>query len=75
MNRFEQTKIPFKRPFLISFFPITAFIIILVLFMGGIHSVSDTTFMKQQESLETALTRSIAHCYAVEGAYPPSLEY
>lgn len=30
---------------------------------------------KQQESLETALSRSIAQCYAVEGMYPPSLNY
>ena len=27
------------------------------------------------ESLENALNRSITQCYAVEGAYPPSLAY
>ena len=35
----------------------------------------DTTAAKQLESLETALSRSIAQCYSVEGMYPPSLKY
>ena len=50
-------------------------IVILLLFLWGIQSVSDTTAAKQQESLESALARSIAQCYAVEGMYPPSLNY
>lgn len=49
--------------------------ILLIVFLLGLSSISDTTIAKQQESLETALTRDITHCYAVEGYYPPSLEY
>ena len=30
---------------------------------------------RQKESLENAITRSITHCYAVEGSYPASLDY
>ena len=41
----------------------------------GIGSVGESTLSKQQESLETALEHSISQCYAVEGCYPPSLEY
>lgn len=48
---------------------------LFVLFLQGIGSVSESTLSKQQESLETALERSISQCYAVEGSYPPSLEY
>lgn len=55
--------------------PLLTGLLILLLFLQGVQSVSDTTAAKQQESLETALSRSIAQCYAVEGMYPPSLNY
>lgn len=74
MNRFEQTKLPLRHG-IVRYLPLAAFIFILILFLSGIRSVSSTTLAKQQESLETALERDIAQCYAVEGAYPPSLEY
>lgn len=64
-----------KHSIIASLFPLTAFAILLFLFLGGVNSVSDTTLAKQQESLETALNRSISQCYAVEGIYPPSLDY
>ena len=70
MNRFEQKSMSFGRK-LVYLLPVLAF----VLFLQGIGSVSESTLTKQQESLETALGRSISQCYAVEGCYPPSLEY
>ena len=74
MNRFEQTRIPFNRIF--SFlYPLITFILLLALFLGGIRSLNKTSYEKHQESLENALNRSISQCYAVEGVYPPSLEY
>ena len=74
MNRFEQKHISFGRK-LLFLLPVLAFLILFVLFIQGISSVSESTLSKQQESLETALERSISQCYAVEGSYPPSLEY
>ena len=74
MNRFEQKSMSLGRK-LIYLLPILAFVILFVLFLRGIGSVSESTLSKQQESLETALERSISQCYAVEGCYPPSLEY
>lgn len=73
-NRFEQSSpgIWHRLSFLLS---TAAFLILLLLFLGGIRSVSDTTAAKQLESLQTALSRSIAQCYAVEGMYPPDLQY
>ena len=73
-NRFEQSSpgIGHGLSFLLS---VAAFLILLFLFLGGIRSVSDTTAAKQLESLQTALSRSIAQCYAVEGMYPPDLQY
>lgn len=73
-NRFEPNPLGFV-PRLISVLPLLVGILILIFFLRGIQSVSDTTAAKQQESLETALSRSIAQCYAVEGMYPPSLAY
>ena len=74
MNRFEQKNMSFGRK-LVYLLPILAFLVLFVLFLQGIGSVSESTLTKQQESLETALGRSISQCYAVEGCYPPSLEY
>lgn len=74
MNRFEQNNISLGRK-LVYLLPVLAFVVLFVLFLRGIGSVSESTVSKQQESLETALERSISQCYAVEGCYPPSLEY
>lgn len=73
-NRFDQNSINPLRS-LIYLLPLLGFIALFILFYRGISSVSDTTTAKQMESLENALHRSITQCYAVEGAYPPNLEY
>lgn len=73
-NRFDQNRINPLRS-LIYLLPLLGFIALFILFYRGISSVSDTTTAKQMESLENALNRSITQCYAVEGAYPPNLEY
>lgn len=49
--------------------------VILVVFWLMVNTVSETTVERQQESLSRALNRDIVHCYAVEGYYPPSLDY
>lgn len=74
MNRFEQGSSSLGRR-IVFLLPIAAFVILFILFLGGVRSVSDATYEKQLESLETALSRSIAQCYAVEGMYPPDLQY
>lgn len=73
-NRFDKDSLVSIRSLFYSL-PFLLLIAILVLFIVGISSVDDTTYAKQMESLETALHRSISQCYAVEGVYPPSLEY
>ncbi|MGN1159743.1 MAG: hypothetical protein ACI4SE_06045 [Lachnospiraceae bacterium] len=74
MNRFGKghRSIAFLRKFHLS---ILAFIVLMVFALYGLQNVSDKTYQSQRESLESALERSIAHCYALEGTYPPSLEY
>lgn len=51
------------------------FPLLIIFFLYGLSSLSESTISRQQESLETALNRDIIHCYAVEGFYPPSLSY
>ncbi len=55
--------------------PLVAFIILFLLFFRGISSIDQASVEQQQEILATSLQRNITQCYALEGTYPPSLEY
>lgn len=55
--------------------PLLLFIIVILLFLYGINQVSGSQVMDEQKYLENALMRDISHCYAIEGTYPPSLQY
>ncbi len=54
---------------------ITIFALIVVFFLMAVEYSGRSTIEKQQESLENAISRDIVQCYAIEGMYPPSLEY
>lgn len=77
MNRFasktNESPTVFSR--LLRMLPLILGIVIIILFLIGVNYVSTSSLDKQQESLETAISNDIAQCYAVEGTYPPSLEY
>ena len=51
------------------------FLAIIILFTVAISSFSRVNIEKQEESLESAIQRTITQCYALEGTYPPSLDY
>lgn len=74
MNRFGKNNF-FFRPVKFIKLPVIAFIVLIVLFLNGVNSISVTTTEKQEESLHNAVYRSIIQCYAVEGTYPPNLDY
>ena len=74
MNRFQQPRKPYRNT-LGTLLSLLIFLGIFLLFYQGIQSVSETTLSQQQESLENAIQKSAVHCYAVEGAYPESLDY
>lgn len=73
-NRFNRRKTGQLSLFVHSL-PLIIFLVIFCFFIFGVNSISNTTRTKQQENLETALSRSITQCYAVEGMYPPDLDY
>lgn len=74
MNRFHRQKNLLGKYFL-PLLPLGIFFIIFLLFFQGVGSVSETALAEQQKSLKEAIHRSAVHCYAVEGAYPQSLDY
>lgn len=75
MNRFSNNRKRFSFGIKATYVSAALFLFLLILFLFGVNDISKTSVAKQQESLETALQRDIVHCYAVEGAYPPSLNY
>lgn len=74
MNRFSNDDNSRLR-LLIRWLPLLIGIVILCVFMLGVNYVSESSINNQQESLDKAISRDIAQCYAVEGTYPPSLSY
>ena len=73
MHRFEYQKHSrFSGRLLI---PICMFLLVMILFLSGISSLSESTTARQKQALENAITQSISYCYSVEGVYPESLEY
>ena len=74
-NRFSSSnKISYPKK-IMRYLSAALFIALFIIFIAGVDNVSETTEARQQESLETAIQRDIVHCYAVEGTYPPSLDY
>lgn len=51
------------------------FLCILVLFAVLSTRVKTANETQQMEILEKAVTRTITECYALEGAYPPDIDY
>lgn len=54
---------------------VAIFVAVMVMFFLAVDASGRSSIAKQQQSLESALNRDIVQCYAIEGRYPPSLEY
>ena len=54
-------------------------VLLLITMVFGVAFVSNLAFsensVRNREVLEKALNRNISQCYALEGMYPPSLDY
>ena len=75
-NRFDNEKHIFAlSPTLYRVISVAIFALIVVFFLMAVEYSGRSTIEKQQESLENAISRDIVQCYAIEGMYPPSLEY
>lgn len=74
MSRFTRKR---TAPHLLRRFAVSAFVFccIAVFLLFGSSRVQKTADDSQAESLRLAIVRSAVQCYAVEGAYPESLDY
>lgn len=48
---------------------------VLYLFLMGTQSIASKTEAEQLNVLDQAIRRATIQCYAIEGRYPPSVEY
>lgn len=74
MNRFAKTKKQYTLLRELAL-PMLVFAAVLLLFVGGLRSVTAATESEQLKSARQAVTRAAIQCYAVEGVYPPDLAY
>lgn len=74
MNRFAKSS-GLSRPFRSFFLPVLIFSLLLGIFVKGVSNISETSRTESYKSLQTAMQNSVVHCYAIEGRYPPDLEY
>ncbi|MCR5596351.1 MAG: hypothetical protein K6G12_10905 [Lachnospiraceae bacterium] len=75
MNRFNTSEKANMLRKAVKFLPLIMGVIVIAVFLLGVNYVSESSLEGQQESLEKAISRDVAQCYAVEGSYPPNLEY
>lgn len=52
-----------------------AFGIVVGLFLSGVFSFLDRAESEGADTLRTAIAQASVQCYAIEGRYPPSVEY
>ena len=73
-NRFQNPDIK-KRILESSNLSIAFFLAVIIVFLLGISVLSHSSLRDEKQILTNAINNDIVHCYAVEGFYPPTLEY
>ncbi|MBE5827425.1 MAG: hypothetical protein E7307_12410 [Butyrivibrio sp.] len=74
-NRFDNNRTFSISDRVYKFISIAIFLGIALIFIVAVDRLGRGQIEKQQESLENAIARDIVQCYAIEGQYPPTLEY
>lgn len=55
--------------------PVLSLGVVLTLAVIGLNRMDSTAQSEHLRTTETAITRAAVQCYALEGQYPPSLDY
>jgi len=55
--------------------PIVLFALILVFVLYGVENAADSSGRLQYDVTARAISRALADCYAIEGYYPPNMNY
>lgn len=71
----DVTRAPSRRGALRLLFVPLLVVLLVGLLSYGADRIRKSSRAAQKEALETALTRDITACYALEGSYPPSIQY
>ena len=73
-NRFakKKTDLTILRSLIL---PVICFGASVFLFGWGLNNLSSKTQEEQMKATREAITRAAVQCYAIEGQYPPDLEY
>jgi hypothetical protein len=58
-----------------TFFSVVFLLLAVGLLVFGTGKLTDSNDTHEEEIVTTALDRSITQCYALEGFYPPNLDY
>ena len=74
VNRFGAQK-KRRRGFLNLFGTIAVFVVLIVLFNQGINNLTQANEEEALEAVRNAVTRAAIQFYALEGRFPPHLEY
>lgn len=72
MKRFASKR---RRPTAGLLLPAAATLLIIAFAAWGADSVSEAAREEQLGAVRQSVTRAAVHCYAIEGSYPPSLDY
>lgn len=54
---------------------IILFVVLIGAFLAGTGIFSDKAQAEGQDVLKDAITKAAVQCYAIEGYYPPSIQY
>lgn len=57
------------------FLPVLIFLLLICFLYFGVLNVSSTSDKEGKKVLENALHKATVQCYAIEGTYPPNIEY
>lgn len=71
---FTNTKKKSGKPWA-AIISVVCFALIILVVVMGVKNVSSAAGTEQAKITEQAVRRAAVECYAVEGYYPPSLEY
>lgn len=55
--------------------PILLFVLVVAVLLVGIGRLNTASLQEELATAEEAVRRAAVQCYAVEGSYPPNLEY
>ncbi len=58
-----------------SIISLAIFICFLIFLYFGTMNVSESSRNETKQTLENAVRRAVIQCYAIEGMYPPNIEY